>query len=238
MLKLVNEGLWRERKIEFWNRLWEDLEIGYLDEDLLPILIEFNMRPKSYTISSCSGRIILSDSEKPWSREETNIVFKKHEPITIDELINVTYKPITKRLWLIVSGPILHISTLDLDEALSILKIARLAGFKHSGILSINKMKGIIVELQTGIRFTQLIKVKNTSLISQSQASILVDIANEILLDGKQALFKLYRELYGNRPKNLDEYIIRYLNEHNIELDKIVQRLYLREDLGENIEFI
>ncbi len=215
---MIDRGEWLTRKRKFWERLWEDLEIGYLDEDLLPILIEFNLRPHVYSLSSCSGRVVLSDSLKPWSREETNIVFKKHEPVSINEIAFVLKKPVTKRLWLIVSGPIIHVSTDSLSEAYRVLRIAREAGFKHSGVLSINKRKGVIVELQTGVRFSHLLATAREPITPLDKLGRVVEIANEILLDGKEVLKRLYSVLRSNRPGELDEYIVSSLKERNIIL--------------------
>jgi len=208
---MIDQRKWVERKQRFWKRLWEDLEIGYLDEDLLPLLVEFNLRPDTYTLSSCSGRIVVVDSYKPWAREETNVVFKKHQPISIVELRDILGKPVVRRLWLIVSGPIIHVSTNSLGSAAEILRISREAGFKHSGILSINRFKGVVLELLTGVKMIHLLVEPGKYSIYEKDLGVLVDIANEILLDGKKMLHKLYTILHENRPDKLDDYIVNDL---------------------------
>ncbi len=212
----IDHDKWVVRKREFWKRMWEDLEIGYLDEDLLPLLIEFNLRPHVYTLSSCSGRIVLADSTKPWAREESSVVFKKHSPVSFDEVLAVYRKPVVRRLWIISSGPIIHVSTYTLEEALKILKIAREAGFKHSGILSINKFKGIVLELVTGIRFMHLLKARDRVYTHEEDLEGIVEIANEILLDGKTSLEQLYNILRRSRPYVLDEYVVSDLIQRGI----------------------
>ncbi len=212
----VNHEKWLERKYDFWKRLWEDLEIGYLDEDLLPILIEFFLRPETYTLSSCSGRITLSDSSRPWSREETSIVFKKHEPISHDDILAVYRKPVVRNLWLNVVGPIIHVSAMSIREAAKVLQIARQAGFKHSGILSFNKIKGIIIELRTGVRFTQLLKTPKEEVVPETKIYVVVDIANKILMDGKKRLDLLLKVLREHRPERLDPVIINDLKKRRI----------------------
>ncbi len=198
-------ALWRRFKRESWERLWSDLGIGYLDEDLLPILIEFFLRPKSFTMSSCSGRITVSDSTYPWSREETSIVYKKHGPVDPGEIMAVVEKPVVRRLWLNVVGPIIHVSAADMDEALSVLRIAREAGFKHSGILSINPVKGVLLELRTGVRMTQLLAVPDRKLYGSGELEVIVETANDVLMRGKERLRGLHRALRENRPGELDE---------------------------------
>jgi tRNA wybutosine-synthesizing protein 3 len=204
---IINEIIWRKRKWEFWNRLWEDLEIGYLDEDLLPILILFNLDKRIYTMSSCSGRITISDSTYPWSREETSVVFKKHEPISVEEIIPIYEKPVVRRLWFNVTGPIIHLSVNSLDYALEVLKIARNAGYKHSGILSINSSKGVLLELTTGIWMSQLLKTREKTIIEKDKLKELVDTGNEILRRGKEMLDRLYNVLRNRENYEADEEI-------------------------------
>ncbi|MEM4594025.1 MAG: hypothetical protein QXU80_03220, partial [Zestosphaera sp.] len=61
---------------------------------------------------------------------------------------------------------------------------------------SINKEKGIIVELKTGIRLTHLLKISQHTLLKESEAEEIVRVANESLIEGKKRLNKL-RELLG-----------------------------------------
>ncbi len=204
----IDADSWRVRKREFWRRLWEDLEIGYLDEDLLPILLVLNLDRNIYTMSSCSGRITVSDSTYPWSREETSIVFKKHEPISLRDIINLYDKPVVRRLWLNVTGPIIHISVNSLEYALKILGLARDAGYKHSGILSINPSKGVILELTTGIWMSQLLRSHDMDVVDRDRLRVVVDTANEILLKGKELLNRLYMKLRERRFE-VDEEIRR-----------------------------
>ncbi len=172
-------------------RLTEDLEIGYLDEDILDILTKLFEFEDLYTISSCSGRITFIDGNLPWERKGSSIVFKKHQPITPGEFLEVLEIPILKRLWLVVTGPIIHVSALSMRSAHRILMIARESGMKHSGILSINKEKGIIVELKTGIRLTHLLKTGSRTLLKESEIEEIVKVANESLLEGKKRLDRL-----------------------------------------------
>ncbi len=184
---IVNEKIWRRRKEEFLKRLQEDEEIGYLDADVKDILLMFFKREKSFTISSCSGRIVLVDSPMPWMRDPSSVVFKKHSPISVEEVRPIIDGPVVWRLWLVVTGPIIHVSTLDLDEAVEVLEIAREAGLKHSGILSLSS-KGIIVELMSGVRLTILLRDRDVRVVGNDKLGEVVSVANEALLEGKKRL--------------------------------------------------
>ena len=195
---IVDRELWKKEKEEAYKRLWEDLEIGYLDEDLLEILLEFFKRPESYTKSSCSGRITLLDGPLPWERRESTIIFKKHSPITVDEIESLLDQPVLYRLWLVATGPIIHVITLTGREARRILRIAGRAGFKHSGIMSISK-KGFIVELRTGIRLAVLLKTPRGLVVSREGLGEAVRAANEALIKGKERLNRLLAELRADK---------------------------------------
>ncbi|WP_440059169.1 tRNA(Phe) 7-((3-amino-3-carboxypropyl)-4-demethylwyosine(37)-N(4))-methyltransferase [Thermogladius sp. 4427co] len=207
---IVDEKSWLRFKNMLWQRLWEDLEIGYLDKDLLPVLVLLNEDKNVYTLSSCSGRIVVSDSKYPWSREESNIVLKSHIPVEPGVIEKIVGKPIVRRLWLNSTGPIFHLSVKSLKTAKQVLKIARLAGYKHSGILSINRYKGVIIELTTGVRFSTFLG-DGSRRLSKEDIAILVAKANEILLYGKLMLNRLYVELSKHMPIEPDETVLREL---------------------------
>ncbi|AEM39165.1 protein of unknown function DUF207 [Pyrolobus fumarii 1A] len=201
-METPDEKLWLDRKIRSWERLWEDLEIGYLDRDIIDILVEFFLRPKSFTTSSCSGRIVVMDAEYPWDKEETMIIFKKHEPVTVDEIIEVVERPLAYRPWLSVQGPIIHVETLDIDEAFEVLEIARRAGFKHSGILASTK-KGILVELRTGIRVNIPLGSRDNLWVDKERLRDIISLANNALRQAKDRLARLRDELRKARPASL-----------------------------------
>ncbi len=193
---------WSEAKLRAWQRLWEDLEIGYLDTDILDVLLELFARPYSYPVSSCSGRIVVIDSRMPWERNETNLVFKRHEKISYKDVLEVIERPFSERLWLSVQGPIYHIHARSLEEAFQLLEIARRAGFKHSGILSCRE--DCVVELRTGVRMATPIADKETGYrVNDEQLRKLVNIANEVLDEAKERNKRLLIELRRNRPSNI-----------------------------------
>lgn len=203
----VDRVTWRFRKELMWKRIWEDLEIGYLDRDLLPLLVLVNMDSELYTTSSCSGRITAMDSDYPWIRDETGIVFKSHVPITPRDL-NFTYelKP-HKKIWVIVTGPIIHIYCLTAKKAVQVIEVARRTGFKHSGIMHIGKTRGIFLELVTGIYISQLIRTADSILVEPIKLEALVELLNSALLEGKKRLQKLYVELSKLLPEKADSTI-------------------------------
>jgi len=197
------EAEWLALKLEAWRRMNEDLHIGYLDEDILDVLLEIFMRPKSFPKSSCSGRITIIDSEYPWLKEDTMTIYKTHYRAEPREIINAMSKPHAHNLWLSVQGPIYHIYVMDLEEAEVILAAAREAGFKHSGVLRLRKP--ILVELRTGIRGDILLAARSKQLIDTDEAVIVVEVANEILAKAKERNRRLLQALRSRRPRKLWE---------------------------------
>ncbi len=188
---MVDRRLWYERKQLMFRRMQEDVEVGYLDPDIYDLLLLLFNRQESFPVSSCSGRITLVDAPMPWHRRGSTVVFKKHVAVEELEIEPLVRQPPVSRLWLVATGPILHVSALTLREASTLLKVARRAGMKHSGVLSITR-RGIYLELKTGVRLT--IMLRSGSYVCWHLAEV-VKVANEALAEGKSRLRKLYEEL-------------------------------------------
>jgi len=203
----VSRG-WDEEKARAWARLWEDLEIGYLDTDILDVLVEIFLRPDSFSVSSCSGRITVLDADYPWSKEEGATVFKKHEPITVEELRQLLTRPVTGRLWLSVQGPIYHIYTRSQAEAEELLAIAREAGYKHSGILVSGEHP--LVELRTGVRADMLLAIHGSLVVNPDKLEEVVKVANDVLAKAKERNRRLLQSLRRNRPSKLWEEALKH----------------------------
>lgn len=209
ILSIIDKKYFYKFKKESWERLWSDIDVGYIDRGILDLLIRFNMDKNIYTKSSCSGRIVISDTTYPWSREETGVIFKKHDYITVDEVIDILNKPIVRNLWLNVSGPIIHLSVLNGKYARFILSIARNAGFKHSGILSVNRLKGFIIEIVSGVKMSHLLKTSSRIIVDESALPLLVQEANRVYSMGLTLLNKLKKLVFENLPKEVDEDVVR-----------------------------
>jgi len=192
---------WQEAKIEAWERLWEDLRIGYLDEDILDVLIEIFLRPGSYPKSSCSGRITVIDAKYPWAKDDTMTVFKKHSMISYEEIERVLSRPWAHRLWLSVQGPIYHVYVDSLSEAEEILAAAREAGFKHSGVMVLGDTP--LVELRTGVRADVLLADEENILVDEEALRRIVDTLNDVLQQAKERNRRLLSALRRRRSREL-----------------------------------
>jgi len=188
----VDERLWKNKREEAYNRFLEDIEIGYVDADIKELIELVFTKKNIFTTSSCSGRIVIVDALYPWLREETSIVFKKHSPVTLEDVLSILNQKTLYKLWLIVSGPIIHFNALNLDTAIKLLTIVKNAGFKHSGIISISN-GGIVIEVVSGIWVPFLLKDGEKVIIKDLE--LIVNLANKMLYEGKARLEKLFKFL-------------------------------------------
>mgnify|MGYP001772583925 CR=1 FL=1 len=188
---------WYAYKQKAWDRIIRDKEIGYLDPDIFDVLEVFFKRKDAFTQSSCSGRITIVDAELPWERRNSSVIYKNHLGMSVDDFTETISKGKAWNLWLVVQGPIFHVYNRTQEEAWEILKIARSVGFKHSGILTTNE-KGVLVELRTGVKMVHLLKQKYT----EEEIDNLVDIANKVLLKGKDKLRKMKNAMESSLDAN------------------------------------
>ncbi len=191
----VDFGEWLKRREEAYKRFVEDIEIGYVDRDIVDFVKLVFSKKRIFTSSSCSGRIVVVDSLYPWLREEAYILFKKHSPIKPSEISGIVEKRPLYRYWLVVSGPIIHFNLLSLEDVQRILNVLRVCGFKHSGVISISS-SGIVVEAVSGVWTPFLIR--DGDHIAVNDLSHIVKVANDILVEGKNRLdrlFKAFKEL-------------------------------------------
>ncbi|WP_252900877.1 tRNA-wybutosine modification methyltransferase TYW3 [Vulcanisaeta sp. JCM 14467] len=95
-------------------------------------------------------------------------IVKWHRPVTYSEVINVISGISEGDAWLLVRAPIMHFVARDLNGALKILRIARDAGFKHSGIYSVTH-DGVVVEVQGEDRFEVPIMINGSLIVPKDE---------------------------------------------------------------------
>lgn len=181
----------RSEKLEDWMRLKKSMErlikedrlIGYLDPGAERYLVRLNKPLLLATTSSCIGRITIIEGKWPWERDGARIVLKTHSPLRSEEVLKALERSPQRPLWLKLTGPIVHFRTPSLSCASWLLRLARLSGFKHSGIISLSR-RSHTVEVMSG---TQL----EVPLFSANEIDEIVKIFNEGLLNGRKRLENL-----------------------------------------------
>lgn len=187
---VVDAARWSRRREEAYKRFLEDVEIGYVDRDVIDLVKLAFSKKRIFTTSSCSGRITVVDAAYPWIRDESYVVFKKHEPVDPHEIeTTISSRPV-HRYWMVVSGPIIHFSLAYLEDTQKLLTVLRECGFKHSGVISITS-SGIVVEAVSGVWTPFLLKDGDQIIVADLKH--VVGVANSILAEGKSRLKKLYK---------------------------------------------
>lgn len=173
-----------------YRRMLRDLNIGYLDQGVLDILLKIFSFQDLYPTSSCTGRIVAVDARYPWDRKSSHTFFKKHSEISEQDLAMILRTPAVHTSWVIASGPIVHVMARRPRAAVSLLRIAREAGFKHSGILGSSR-RGYLVELVTGIWIGIPLRSGEKILVNDSEMGKIAEILNRALAEGRERLSRL-----------------------------------------------
>ncbi|MGC8606066.1 MAG: tRNA(Phe) 7-((3-amino-3-carboxypropyl)-4-demethylwyosine(37)-N(4))-methyltransferase [Vulcanisaeta sp.] len=222
------------RKSIFLKRLMEEGAQNRVDFDIYDFLLTFNKSLNDfYTTSSCSGRIALAKAPRLSYSKGSGLfkfVVKWHRPVTYGEVMNVLSNIDSGDVWLLVRAPIIHFVARDIHGALTILRMAREAGFKHSGIYSVTH-DGVVVEVQGEDRFEVPIIINGKLIVTMDDLRRIIDIANETLIFGKFRLAHLIRLIevrlfgkseLGEMPKVYFQESYRDFNIESINIENLV----------------
>ncbi|WP_069808095.1 tRNA(Phe) 7-((3-amino-3-carboxypropyl)-4-demethylwyosine(37)-N(4))-methyltransferase [Vulcanisaeta thermophila] len=229
-------GNFEARKRVFLDRLSREASEGRVDFDIEDFLREFNEKLSDYyTTSSCSGRIALASAPRlSYSKGPGLFKFliKWHRPVTYGEVQGALRGFDYGDVWLLVRAPIIHFMSRDLDGALKILRLAREAGFKHSGIYSVMH-DGVVVEVQGEDRFEVPLIINGRPNFTEDGFRRVVDVANETLMFGKLRLAHLIRlievrlmgrEWLGDMPRT---YFMTSYREFREKLNSLIESIPL-----------
>ncbi|MGM5487607.1 MAG: tRNA-wybutosine modification methyltransferase TYW3 [Nanobdellota archaeon] len=146
---------------------------GEVDEEILPLITTLNKKRNFYTTSSCAGRIVLLEL-KGEKKHEAHWQFCSHT--SVKELdLHVGEFPV----WFRFDPPIIHLCSRGLTDAQAFLGMAKIAGFKHTGIISTGKK--IMIELMGHDKIVTLVAENGHRLVDTRYIEILVKKANEAM---------------------------------------------------------
>lgn len=167
---------WNKRKEEVLARFDESLKNGLVDKKIIPVLNLINGLPQYYTVSSCSGRVIILDLPKIGDKKNAVFRGRWHRCVEKDEVLAAIFE-CTKEGWFILNPPIIHVISSDIDDAENILSVAIKCGFKKSGIKSIKREK-ITVEINSTETMETIVSKNGSILADEDYIGILVEYAN------------------------------------------------------------
>lgn len=171
--------------------LQKALKEGKVDEKVMPILALLNGMDDFFTTSSCSGRIVVMEIPSIGKKKDAHFLGKWHREVNVAEVKDAIERHHQGEIWLLVQSPIFHVSTLSMEKAKGLMRVALQSGFKNSGIKSVNGR--IVVELCSTERLDFII-VKNGKMMCNDLEEI-VKIANTMMERIKEKLKRLEKNI-------------------------------------------
>jgi len=167
--------------------------IGRWDKPILSLCNKINKIETFYTLSSCSGRIVLIknlDKKQPGM-----FIFRSHGKVSFDEISRALKKANETGETLIFKQepPILHVCCESLENAENLLNKARESGWKNSGIMSTRGR--IVLELRSTEYLALPIMEKGKILVSEDFLKILVRESNNRIEKGWEKIEKLEKTI-------------------------------------------
>jgi tRNA wybutosine-synthesizing protein 3 len=154
--------------------------IGSWDEKIILLCDKINKKENYYTTSSCSGRIVLLKFSD--TKMENAFLFRSHDKTSFNELKKALIdacKVYTGLIEFQQTSCILHVACKSMDDALNLVKLAKLAGWKRSGVIS----GGIryVVELHSTEQMSFPIADDSKILVDDDYIKLIVKISNDKL---------------------------------------------------------
>ncbi len=165
-----------------------------VDEQILTILTRINALSQYYTLSSCSGRILLLQIPRLGDKRHAEFLGRWHQMTTVEEMTAAAAQATEGVLWLLGQSPIMHIGADSLQAAEAMVKAGNAAGFKNSAIRSLGKR--VIVEVASTERLDIPLGRDGVLFCSNTYLALLVDLGNEILCRSGEKLSRFYTVLH------------------------------------------
>jgi tRNA wybutosine-synthesizing protein 3 len=192
---------YKKRNLE---KLSEALEKQHVDADVITILHLINADERFVTTSSCAGRIVVLEVPELGDKKQAIFHGRWHDVPLFSEVQDALKSYGNGQLWFLAQPPIFHIATKDLASANLLLQAGVEAGFKHSGIKTIQKH--CIVELLSTERLDMPIGSDGTMYYDENNLRFLFNTAEKVIKRAKIKLTRLETTLqsYSKNRENND----------------------------------
>ena len=186
-----------ERRKEDCLKKDDKSSIGDIDKPIAKLCSIINKLDNYYTLSSCSGRIVLIKNLD--KKQAGMFVFRSHDKVKFDELKKVLIDAEKNKESLIFKQEtcILHVCCKTLEDADKLLNKSREAGWKNSGIMSLGEEKGnrIVLELRSTEYLALPLMEKGKMLVDDNYLKILLPESNKRLEKTWEKIRKLEKLL-------------------------------------------
>jgi len=165
---------------------------GSCDSRISKLCDKINKSDSYYTTSSCAGRIVvLIDQEK---KASNLFKFVSHDLIDFSNFWKYLPKGQMKLdLKFKQEPPILHVACESFEDAKKLLRIAQVAGWKRSGIISSGER--VMLELNATDKLEFPLMQKGRMLVEDEFLKVVIKKANENLKKGWKKIEKLRKSL-------------------------------------------
>jgi len=181
-----------KRKKDFLSKK-DKSSIGSWDKPILNLCKKINKKKDYYTLSSCSGRIVLI--KNIIEKQPGLFIIREHKPITFTKLKKALADYNERHGVIYKQEPcILHVACKNLEKARELLVKAQQAGWKQSGIIALGSNR-IVVELRSTEYISFPIIDKGKLLVDNDFLKILVKESNSRLKRTWQKIKNLENKL-------------------------------------------
>ncbi|MBW3001823.1 hypothetical protein KY338_01515 [Candidatus Woesearchaeota archaeon] len=159
---------------------------GEIDKDIQELVDLINSKEEYYTTSSCSGRIVVIEIPESGRKDEAKWRLVKHGLATTEEVKEAIKSE--EDVWLKEEGMILHVCCKNIEAAEKLVNTAKNAGFKRTGMISVNKR--YVVEVVSTENISTILSKKGKILADDTYLSALVKECNKKLEQNKKKIDK------------------------------------------------
>lgn len=151
--------------------------IGSFDEKIAGLCEKINKLDNYYTLSSCSGRIVIIKDKV--EKEPGMFVLRNHSKVGVGDLKKALETYSGKDNLIFKMEPcILHVACRSLEDAEFMLNLARQCGWKNSGVMSFADSR-IVLEMRSTESFALPIFEKGKILVDNKYLEILAAESNK-----------------------------------------------------------
>ena len=143
---------------------------GSIDERIRRLVEKLNVDERYFTLSSCSGRVMITSKSKDNQKQNLSWHFTSHQCPTFDELKSnmkggdsiLKFEPF-----------VLHVQCRDLESAKKLLTIALGSAFRNSGIIPSKGNRFVLAVRSTLTLELPITDNEGTLLVSNAQLTVL-----------------------------------------------------------------
>ncbi|MFC1768335.1 hypothetical protein ACFLZX_01100 [Nanoarchaeota archaeon] len=160
-----------------------------IDKDIAPLVDKITKSKNYFTTSSCSGRICILAVNDKHLKNKSRWLYITHKSASFKDIKKSLKKIKNLDLWFMQESMILHVVCRTIEDALFLVQIAKDAGFKRSGIVSVGNK--ILVEISSTEKIETPIAKKGKIIVTDSYFKILIKEANKKLKRTKEKIKKV-----------------------------------------------